>query len=645
MRRPPDLSGRPVAAHDREPFLRTYGHLFEHSPWVVERAWALGPFADAAALDRAFREVITAADAAEQLALARAHPELADRLKLAEGALTPASQAEQAGAGLDRLTAAEVETFQTLNAAYRERFGFPFIICVRLHERAEIEAAMRRRLAHAPAAELAEAMAQVGLIGALRLADIAPPPGLAAHEARVSHDLETLAFPAPWLTPGADAEGRPIYDVIVVGGGQCGLAAAFGLMREGVRNLLVLDENPQGAEGPWVTYARMITLRTPKALTPIDFGQPSLTFRAWWEAQYGEASWQALGKIPKEEWMRYLCWYRRVLELPVRNDARAELVEPLGGGLFRVHLKAGEPLTARKVILATGIQGGGAWWTPPIVADNLPPALYAHTADPIDFERLKGKRIGLLGGGASAFDNAQHALAAGAGSVDVFVRRTAFQRVNPIRYLERSGVLRNFPLLDDARKYRVIDHFLRHAQPPTNDTFSRATAYPNFTLRLGEGWTAAGERDGGVRVETAKGSYDFDFLILSTGTRNDPALRPELALIHQEIALWRDRYQPPPGEANPALDEHPYLGPGFELAARTDAGRDRLHGLFIFNYSALASLGLSASALSGLKPALPRLVGGVVGQLFLDRKDQLLEAYRAYDEVEFEGGWSDPPAS
>ena len=185
----------------------------------------------------------------------------------------------------------------------------------------------------------------------------------------------------------------------------------------------------------------------------------------------------------------------------------------------------------------------------------------------------------------------------------------------------------------------MIDHFFRHNQPPTNDTFDRASAYPNFALHLGEGWNAVAPDGDGVRVETAKGTYAFDFLVLSTGTRNDPALRPELALVRDEIALWRDRYQPDDGTGNALLDEHPYLGGGFELRARTEHGRARLHGLFVFNYSALASLGLSASALSGLKPALPRLVGAITGQLFLDRQDALLAAFMAYDEPEFAGQW------
>ena len=634
---PAALKDRPVVAPDRATFLRVYGHLFERSPWVVERAWRLGPFADAAGLLSSLLQVIETASECEQLSLARAHPELADRLAIAAGGLTSDSASEQAGAGLDRLTNAQYETFSALNRAYRERFGFPFIICVRLHDLAGVEASMRRRLANSAELERHEAMTQIGLIAGLRLGDLEPPVGLERHEARVRHDLECLAFPAPWLAPQTSPEGDQVFNVIVVGAGQCGLAAAFGLMREGVSDILVLDENPQGAEGPWATYARMVTLRTPKHLTSIDFGIPSLTCRAWWEAQYGPRSWDALGKIAREDWMRYLCWYRALLGIPVRNHARVERIEPMGDGLHRVHVAGATALVAHKVILATGIQGGGEWHTPAFIRDALPPGRYAHTADAIDFSRLRGKRIGILGGGASAFDNAQHALKCGAGSVDVFVRRDGLPRINPIRHLERSGILRHFPLLDDARKYRVIDHFLRVNQPPTNDTFARATAFPNFALHLGAGWQAVSETADGVRVKTAKGAFEFDFLLLSTGIRNDVALRPELDAVGDDILLWRDRCVAAPGQANALIDEHPYLGPAFELTGRSPASQARLHGLFVFNFSALASLGLSASALSGLKTALPRLVAGVAGQLFLDRQDALLEAYLRYDEVEFEG--------
>jgi 2-oxo-4-hydroxy-4-carboxy-5-ureidoimidazoline decarboxylase len=166
-----DLAGRPVAQGDHGEFIAVYGHLFDHSPWVVERAWTLQPFTDASDLHAAFLTVIAEASAEERLALARAHPELADKVAMA-GGLTADSAKEQASAGLDRLSPSEYATFHALNQAYRARHGFPFIICVKLNDRAGILAAMAERRGRETAAELDEAMTQVGLISRLRLADI-----------------------------------------------------------------------------------------------------------------------------------------------------------------------------------------------------------------------------------------------------------------------------------------------------------------------------------------------------------------------------------------------------------------------------------------------------------------------------------------
>jgi 2-oxo-4-hydroxy-4-carboxy-5-ureidoimidazoline decarboxylase len=134
--------------------------LFEHSPWVEARA-ASRRHADLMA-------AVYAATPDEQLALIRAHPELAGKAAV-DGNLTEASAAEQASAGLDRLTQAEYDRFHALNAAYAAKFGFPFIICVRLTDKAGIFAAMERRLASDRDAEIAEALHQIGEIVRLRL--------------------------------------------------------------------------------------------------------------------------------------------------------------------------------------------------------------------------------------------------------------------------------------------------------------------------------------------------------------------------------------------------------------------------------------------------------------------------------------------
>lgn len=152
---------------EREAFVDRFGALFERSPWVVERAAERLPLAD---LHAGLMQVVAEAAPAEQLALIRAHPELAGKAAVA---LTEASAAEQASAGLDRLSQAEFDRFHTLNTAYAKKFGFPFIICVRLTDKAGILAAMERRLANDRDTEIAAALHEIGEIVRLRLEAIA----------------------------------------------------------------------------------------------------------------------------------------------------------------------------------------------------------------------------------------------------------------------------------------------------------------------------------------------------------------------------------------------------------------------------------------------------------------------------------------
>jgi OHCU decarboxylase len=156
---------------DREAFVTRYGGLFEHSPWVAEAAWAAGPFADDEALLAAMVAAVERAPHERRLALIRAHPDLAGRAAIA-GELTADSAREQAAAGLDRLTPEEYATFTRTNAAYRERHGFPFVICAREHDKASILAAAGERLEHDTAAEMAVALAEIAKIARLRLADL-----------------------------------------------------------------------------------------------------------------------------------------------------------------------------------------------------------------------------------------------------------------------------------------------------------------------------------------------------------------------------------------------------------------------------------------------------------------------------------------
>jgi 2-oxo-4-hydroxy-4-carboxy-5-ureidoimidazoline decarboxylase len=151
-------------------FIATLGHLFEHSPWVAEETWPRRPFRDAAQLHAELCATMRAASPEKQLALIRAHPDLAGRLAQRKK-LTTESMHEQASAGLDRLTDAELAEFQKLNDAYRTGFGFPFVICARLNAKDAILAAMKARLPNSPEAERAAALAEIEKIAWLRLQD------------------------------------------------------------------------------------------------------------------------------------------------------------------------------------------------------------------------------------------------------------------------------------------------------------------------------------------------------------------------------------------------------------------------------------------------------------------------------------------
>ena len=164
---------------DRADFIARFGGIFEHSPFIAERAFEAGAGAGpqtAAAIHAALTAVFRAASPEERLGVLRAHPDLAGKLAIA-GGLTEDSRKEQAGAGLDRLSAEEHARFTALNTAYTDKFGFPYIIAVKGLTKDDILAAFETRIGHDRATELATAEAQVEKIARLRLEALLPVAG------------------------------------------------------------------------------------------------------------------------------------------------------------------------------------------------------------------------------------------------------------------------------------------------------------------------------------------------------------------------------------------------------------------------------------------------------------------------------------
>lgn len=179
-------------AVSREDFVATLGDIFEHAPWVAAAAAARRPFATVTALHEAMLAAVRDAATERQLAFIRAHPELGSKVKRAD--ITTDSQAEQGSLGLDRLSEEEFFRFSRLNTAYRDRFGFPFIICVRRHTRDSILRHFERRLDNDADDERDTALGEIGLITRLRLVAKVDGPGKPKTDGRLStHVLDTLS--------------------------------------------------------------------------------------------------------------------------------------------------------------------------------------------------------------------------------------------------------------------------------------------------------------------------------------------------------------------------------------------------------------------------------------------------------------------
>lgn len=159
-----------LSALDRAKFVQAVGWVFEHSPWVAERAWDRRPFTRTDHLHDAMTAEVARATRDEQLRLLRAHPDLGTRTSM-----SAASTGEQAGGGFDRLTAAEHERLRQLNASYREKFGFPFLFAVKGSTAGQILEALEERLPREPEEEFAEALRQVSRIARFRLDDLIRP--------------------------------------------------------------------------------------------------------------------------------------------------------------------------------------------------------------------------------------------------------------------------------------------------------------------------------------------------------------------------------------------------------------------------------------------------------------------------------------
>jgi cation diffusion facilitator CzcD-associated flavoprotein CzcO len=453
-------------------------------------------------------------------------------------------------------------------------------------------------------------------------------------EYQVRSDLDKISHPKmPWVLPHTGQDGNQALDVLVVGGGQSGLATAFGLRRAFIPNVMVIDSAPYGKEGPWLTYARMHTIRNPKDYTGPDLDVPSMTCQSWYEAKFGKQEWEELCMLPKELWAEYLLWVRKVADIPVQNDTTLLDLEPAEHGLIKATIKYHDSVRAvytRKVVLATGQESMGRWGYPRGV-EELPTKHRARATDPIDFGALKGKDVVVIGAGASAFDNAACALEAGAASVRLLCRRLEPQVVQPYRWLTFRGFIRHFSDLSDSWRWRFMDYILGLREGFTQQTYDRCMIHRSFEVVSNASIRNAQMIGDKVVLDIGADEIAADFVISAVGVQMDFSLRPELRRFADNIARWQDKYVPSADEENDRLKLFPYLDAGYAFVERGAGRSPWIRNIHLFSIASTVSFGPSGSSINAMTTAIPKLVSALGKDLFCGDIERYWDSLKAYD--------------
>lgn len=464
---------------------------------------------------------------------------------------------------------------------------------------------------------------------------------LAQLQQQLEEQLQLLDLPEPSWMPRREYNQQRLHDVVIIGAGMAGLCAGAALKLKGIHDIALFDAAPAGQEGPWATFARMETLRSPKTLAGPALGIPALTFQAWYIAQYGQTAWQALERIPRLMWHDYLQWYGQAMQLPVHHEHALQDLhllhcEVLDSPVIACRLQTNGGSTtvyARHLVLATGMDSLGGPNLPDWV-NELPQHSWHHSSEVFELSSFRGQHLVIVGGGDSALDTAAAALDAGARSVDLCIRAPAFSQVNYWKAYAHSGHRHGFQQLSKAQKSALFGFLGQQKTPPARGTIKRISQSEGLQLHFGcEIQAAQFDPQGQVLLTTNRqDSLQADHLILATGYVTEPGLRPELQALLPHMDFYPAHFFAP--DLPRAAHTVPRLNEDFSLQARHPEQQAALGAIHCFTHASLLSVGKIAGDIPGISVGAQKISEGIVAKLYEKEFAHQLQQLHDYDEQE-----------
>jgi cation diffusion facilitator CzcD-associated flavoprotein CzcO len=400
------------------------------------------------------------------------------------------------------------------------------------------------------------------------------------------------------------------------------MSAALALRQAGIGSVVILEKEGPDHVGAWSSIARMKTLRTDRDISGPELFNEELSFRRWYIAGHGIEAYERIDFIDLEDWRDYLLWFRKQTSPDIRHGTSLVSVMP-GDGHLVLNIDTGDgpaTMTASRLVVASGLDGFGSKYVPPILQDGAAPGRLFHTQDPISFADMRDRRVLVVGGASSAFDAASTALEHGATRVDQIVRGDTLAPDAPRGAFRHAAIERRFSyeLSDEARWAQVMRSRARGNAPA--HSVARAGKFPNYRLHLGQPVTAFSWRGEVARLPLAGEVSEFDYVIAATGYRQGAQLRPEFSHLASFVRTWRGVAESPTPEAGHWQDL-PYLGRGFELTPLSDQETwvSRIH---VLTFAAFLNHGIPVGDIGSAALAVPRLVEAIGRHFFEDQKPE-----------------------